>query len=234
MSLIKSTACSLAILSATSVSALASTVDIRVIGTISPVACVPSLSGGGTIDYGTIHPTTMHATDYTVLPEKTTELSITCDAPAKVAIQSSSGRKGSLAGATEYYYGNAVLPVTVFGANDVAGVGLGWNANAPTEKIGGVAFTVEPSSVSVDGNAADVIGGTINGTWYHNPRHHDLFSYRWSRELTFAAPGTLVPMEFTTATATVKAQAYLNKRSELDLSKPVALDGLISLELRYL
>ena len=47
---IKKTSCALAVLAATALSAHAESVDVRVIGTITPAACMPTLTGGGTTD----------------------------------------------------------------------------------------------------------------------------------------------------------------------------------------
>lgn len=226
--------CGLTVLSAVSFSGLvsASTVNIAVRGTISPVACLPVLTGGGIIDYGTIHPTTLHATDFTVLPELSVDLAITCDAPAKVALRSSNQRLGTMAGVTESGNGVAMMPVTVFGAADVGGVGLGLSGE---KKVGGVAFTIDEASVLLDGAAGHVIGKTYGDpVWIDAPRHADLFDKQWTRMVSFADTGDTTPAEFTVATATVKAQAYLNKKSELDLTGPVALNGLVRLELVYL
>ncbi|KFD14546.1 hypothetical protein GSMA_02017 [Serratia marcescens subsp. marcescens ATCC 13880] len=41
-------------------------------------------------------------------------------------------------------------------------------------------------------------------------------------------------MAFTTVAGKLGVQAYITKTSELDLSKPINLDGLTSLELVYL
>jgi len=64
----------------------ADSVEVKVIGTIVPAACTPSIVGGATIDYGTIKSSTLTADNYTLLPVKHLDLAITCDAPAKVAL----------------------------------------------------------------------------------------------------------------------------------------------------
>lgn len=105
-----------AVFSASS-SIAADSVDLKVIGTITPVACTPTLSGGGTVDYGTIKADTLKADDYTVLPMRTLDFSITCDGNAKVAVSAISGRPGTALGADEASNGAATVPagVTLFG-----------------------------------------------------------------------------------------------------------------------
>lgn len=226
--------CGVAALSVISFSGIvnASSVDIAVRGTISPVACTPTITGGGVMDYGTIHPTTLHATDFTKLGELSADIAITCDAPAKVALRTATLRYNSMAGVTESGNNVAEMPVTAFGETGVGGVGLGLSKG---KKIGGVAFKIDQSSVLIDGVAGQVIGKAYGDPlWTSGPRQADLFDKTWTRMLTFAQPGEVVPTDFTVATAVVKAQAYINKKSELDLTGPVGLDGLIRLELVYL
>lgn len=86
--------------SATSAFAVDS-VELKVIGTISPVACTPALSGGGSIDYGDMKASSLAQDDYTVLAEKTLDFTLTCDGNAKVAVKVINGRLDTLAGATE-------------------------------------------------------------------------------------------------------------------------------------
>ncbi|MCH1996717.1 DUF1120 domain-containing protein, partial [Achromobacter xylosoxidans] len=42
--------------------AQAQSIDVRVIGTITPAACIPSLAGGGVVDYGNIAASTLNQT----------------------------------------------------------------------------------------------------------------------------------------------------------------------------
>ncbi|WIE52931.1 DUF1120 domain-containing protein [Pseudomonas sp. GM17] len=53
-----------------SLGAHAASVEVKVIGTIIPNACTPTLAGGGTIDYGTHSSTDLSTNDFTLLPEK--------------------------------------------------------------------------------------------------------------------------------------------------------------------
>ncbi|MEA1063623.1 DUF1120 domain-containing protein [Erwinia sp. HR93] len=73
----------------------ADSVDVKVIGTIVPVACTPSLLGGGTFDYGTIVTSTLSPDSYTTLPEKRLDFSITCEAPTFVGLRVSDAQASS-------------------------------------------------------------------------------------------------------------------------------------------
>ncbi|MFJ2550259.1 DUF1120 domain-containing protein, partial [Pseudomonas sp. NPDC087612] len=224
-------ALSLAALTATSMSA--SAVDLRVIGTITPAACTPTLGGGGTIDYGTIHPTKLSATAYTVLPEMNTSFSITCTAPAKVAIVAKNGRIGSLAGATEGPTGVGSAPgvITLLGVPNIGVAGLGLDG---TDKIGGYALALQPSSILADGVAVDSIQKNADWPTFTASNSGSLFNFAIDRHLSWAATGTLNPIALTNLTGQIRVQAYLNHSTELDLSKPVNLDGLTTIEMIYL
>lgn len=68
-----------ALLAASAGSAVADSdsIDIKVIGQIVPAACKPALSGGATVDYGTIKADTLKADAFTVLESKSLDFSIT-------------------------------------------------------------------------------------------------------------------------------------------------------------
>jgi hypothetical protein len=226
--------CALAVLAATTLPAMAASVDVRVIGAITPAACTPTLSGGGTVDYGVINPTTLSATDYTVLPEKSVDLAIVCTAPAKVAITPVNGRPGTVAGATESAAGGAVTPVPLLSLTGAGVVGLGLSNG---EKIGGYAMKVE--DLTTDGAAADVIRslkGSGDAGWAADGNHYGFFRNVGTVPFTVtaAAPGTLTSKAFTTLNGKLRVQAYLNKTSELSVSSAVNLDGLTTIELVYL
>lgn len=225
------TACTLAVLATSSLTAMAASVDVRVIGTITPAACTPILGGGGAIDYQTIDPATLSATDYTVLPVKSVAISITCEAPAKLAIRALNGRPGTVAGATEGVSGAAKAPAVLFDVDNSAVVGLGLDGD---DKIGGYALRLAAGSL-LDEVAVDNISRTDMGQWT-TVGSPTLYSYSGvERNVTWAtAGGAATPLEFTTFSGVLEAQAYLNKRSELDLTKPITLDGMTTIELVYL
>lgn len=229
------TVCAIAVLAATSLPALAaSSVDVRVIGTITPTACVPTLAGGGTIDYGVIPPTSLATDAYTVLAEKQTTFSIVCEAPAKVAVQFVNQRVGSLATSTnETSTGGQInyQNITLFSGGNIYAAGLGLDG---TSKIGGYGMRMVPGTYTVDGttdvdnifrvNSSGTFAATASGYAFSNEK----------RQISWASKGAILPVAFTTLSGQLAVQAFINKASELDLSKPVVLDGLSTIELVYL
>ncbi|CAI1738307.1 MULTISPECIES: DUF1120 domain-containing protein [Serratia] len=210
-------------------------VDLKVIGTITPVACTPTLSGGGTVDYGTIKADTLKADDYTVLPLKSLDFSITCDGNAKVAVKAFSGRMGTTVGDDESTSGASSIPagITLLGRdstiNTVQAFGLGLNG---TKKIGGYAMRIAVAGAKADGVEVDSIARNFGSVWAKPGTN--IISAKSDRNITWATTGTLTPVAFKTLASSLDVQAFINKASELDITKPIQLDGLATLELIYL
>lgn len=229
---IQKTVCALAVLSATTLPALAESVDVRVVGTITPTACTPVLAGGGTIDYGNIQPSSLAKDTYTVLDEKQLDFAITCDAPAKVAIKATSQRGDSAVSQADGSLSSVSTGNTLFGATGAAAYGLGLDGG---KGIGGYGLRLAAGTMQADGVAVDSIQANGNTTTWAKTTAGSLINSPTSiRYASWAATGTTTPIAFTTLTGKLGVQAYINKASELDLTKPVALDGLTTLELVYL
>lgn len=212
----------------TSMSALAA-FDLAVIGSINPTACTPTLGGGGTIDYGTILSSSLSATAYTALPQKSIAISISCDAPAKVGLIGNSGRPGTTAGVTESAYGQGRSPITLNGISGPAVVGLGLHG---TDMIGGYAQWID--SIVLDGVNSVTMSKTVTGTTWRDATWGNLFDQNYSRVLTFGASPATGPVAFEEMVGRVLVQAYINKADDLDLTTPVVLDGLTVIDLVYL
>jgi len=231
MNTVKKTACALVVLTATTSVVMAESVDVKVIGTITPVACKPTLSGGGIIDYGSINPNALKKDEFTVLSEKQIDFAITCDAPAKVAIAAKSGRGASAVNndgtLTELSTNHAL-----FGIDNVVAAGLGLDGS---KGVGGYGLRLQPDMMQADGKNVDGITSHGSPTSWNKGIYGTLFNaVDNQRYVSWAAMGTLTPIAFTTLSGKLDAQAYINKASELDLTKPVKLDGLATLELVYL
>ncbi|KFK93539.1 MULTISPECIES: DUF1120 domain-containing protein [unclassified Serratia (in: enterobacteria)] len=229
---LQKTVCALAVLATTSLPVLAGSIDVRVIGTIDPAACTPTLSGGGTVDYGTIKPTALTTDAFTVLPEKQLDFAINCDAPAKVAITAHSQRGASAVKTDGTLTEIASIPGIFGSTGSTATVGLGLDG---TKGIGGYAIRLAAGTMTADGVAVDSIISNSNTTSWGSTLFGNLFtSIENKRYSSWAKTGTTTPIAFTTLAGKLGVQAYINKASELDLTKPVVLDGLTTLELVYL
>ncbi|MXP57129.1 DUF1120 domain-containing protein [Pantoea sp. Taur] len=216
----------------------ASNIDLKVIGRIDPGTCTPTLTGGGTVDYGTISPSSLSSTGYTILSLKEIDVGINCTAPTKVMLTTINGRPDtSVAPVPEGASGYAAIKVSdipIFGGTlgDVAVGGLGM---AGTAKIGGYSTRIDPATVKLDGVDVDMLStGNINAVSWAKATVGTLFSNTTARGVSWATKNTLTPLAFTNMSGKLSVQAYLNKKSELPLTQTIKLDGLTTLELVYL
>src|SRR3546814_16778843 len=81
--------------SAFATAAHAESIDVRVIGTITPPSCTPTLTGGGIVDYGKILSSKLSMTAYNRLSTKDVPFSIVCTGPARIAVRATDNRSSS-------------------------------------------------------------------------------------------------------------------------------------------
>ena len=219
------------VVSALSLSAhAADSFNINVTGVISPAACEANITGGETIDYGTIHVSKLSADAVTVLPGKQTAFSITCDAPAKLGFRTVDNRAGSKMTSAERIAMDSGASWTLSNMN-----GLG--SDAKGNHIGGwsadlINFQSDLSTtpfllVTGDGGATWGTTATGNMPLYERPGFPDMV-------YTIGTKVPLAPVAYTTFTGTLAVQAVINPTSTLDLSQPVTLDGSVTVEMVYL
>jgi len=205
-------------------------IDVKVIGQIVPAACTANVSGGATVDYGTMPASTLTADDFTMLPVKTLDLSIACEAPLKIALKAQDMRSESIVTLTGK---NWDMKASTVAAGDKA-LGLG---TAEGKNIGAWAMWMEPASVKADGNTVDALDTTgtptSSSTWTKSAGGATWLATSGAYT-SWGETGTVTPVALTTLTGTLSVQAGINKASELDLSKPVSLDGLATLQVFYL
>ena len=226
-----------AMLAATAGQAMAvgDSVDIKVRGQFVPAACNLTVSGGGTVDYGTIKAETIAKDDFTMLDVKTLDLSIACEAATKLALYSTDARSDSkveLAGKT--------WKVKAKGgafSETLSVLGLG---KAGDKNIGSWAMWMEPDTLKVDTKAVDPISFTgmpaagNPNSWVKPSSGVTWLSQTGDSYKSWATTGTLTPVAFKNLTGTLSVQAGINKGSELDLTKAVHLDGMATLQVFYL
>lgn len=231
------TTCVLALLAITSLPTLAKDIEIKVAGTITPSGCTPMLSGSGAADYGTIKSDSLTLDVYTALDSKFLDLSITCDAPVKLALEAKNGRPNTLAGADEDAISGAALSPTASASGVLstatAVVGLGVSGSA---HIGG--YALKAVAFKTDGIGAQLITREgDSGEWKEytgGKEGNNFYSIGVKRQLSWKNGSIKEPVAFKTATMSLMVQAYINKAAELDLTKSVVLNGLSTIELIYL
>lgn len=210
----------------------ADTVDLKVGGSITPAACIPSISGGGAINYGDVKANILKKDNYYRMGKKELDFTITCSNLTKLALTAVNERIGSLAGATEDPQGGADSPVVGM-PSYTYGLGL-----ANGKKIGG--YSIRLNDITYDGKKAAVLEsyGT-SSTWRRaggtdNDRDQLISTNGKLMRVSWAAQGTDTPIAFRALAGTLEVEAFINKGSELDITSIIKLDGQTTLELTYL
>lgn len=223
------TLCTLAILASIN-QASAETFQLGVTGNITPTACTPAIASNGVVDYGVIKTESLNKDNYTWLDEKEITLDISCNAPAKVALFATNGRKGSTLSDLNEGVTGAAWPAIRGNIPFAAGV-AGFGLDGET-KIGAYAVTVgqvvkDETNAAAIRSSDKISWGTGNANSLYNQEGRVQY-------ITIKEESAVAPVAFTTATFPLKIIGYVNKTSELDISKPIKLDGLTNIEMVYL
>ncbi|KRP62250.1 DUF1120 domain-containing protein [Pseudomonas trivialis] len=185
----------------------ASSVDLTVRGIITPSACEPALSNGGAVDIGKLSAKDLKVDKPTFLPYQTLQLTVTCDAATLMALEPKDNRDGS-----EY-------------ANDASVFGFGMINDS--EKLGGMELTL--LNATADGVASRVISSRNNGTsWTAIP------SFEKGSILSVAASDVNTPTPVRLMTANVRILPIIAPAAGLTLNNEVAIDGSVTLTVKYL
>ncbi|MCK6964514.1 DUF1120 domain-containing protein [Enterobacter bugandensis] len=202
--------------------------NINVTGVISPAACQANITGGETIDYGTIPANTLTADARTLLPAKQTAFTITCDAPAKLGFRTVDNRAASKMTSDEvvtFDWGST------WNTSLMNGLGVDGQGN----NIGG--WAAELTAMSSDTvSAPEGIYSTDDGATWAKRSTPAVMSFLSQGDFVYSVskPGSAVPVAFSTFTGTLAVQAVIAPASTLDLSQPVTLDGSVTVEMVYL
>ena len=202
--------------------------NINVTGVISPAACQANITGGETIDYGTIPANTLNADAITLLTAKQTAFTITCDAPARLGFRTVDNREASkMAPGSGITMDSGVTWVRA----SLNGLGVDGQGN----NIGG--WSAELTDLTSDSVSSPInIYSNDNGlTWVKRESGVPYFTLGPNNLInTISTADTLTPVAFSTLTGKLAVQAVINPASALDLSQPVTLDGSVTVEMVYL
>jgi hypothetical protein len=179
--------------------------DLTVIGTITPNACTPTLSGGGVVDHKTISSKDLNQDNVTNLPNKTLQLSVNCDSAIAFRLKPIDNRIGSDTGSNIF--------------------GLGYiNGN---QKLGSV--DVKIRSPLADGVLVEPLYSRDNGdTWSKDPY---LVPNSLAAFASTGGPNT--PIAIKDLVTDLQVATQIARADSLDLTNDVALDGSITLEVAY-
>ncbi|MHA6163960.1 DUF1120 domain-containing protein [Pseudomonas sichuanensis] len=200
-----------------SLSFASSASEVNVTGTITPSACVPSLSGEGSFHYGKIGSIELHPVHRTQFVSTRQLLSITCSAPTRFALRGIDGRSGS-----------AEWPV------QDRHFGLGMNG---AQKVGTYFVLVKAEGLALDGNTQVVrLRSADNGvSWQRVPTSDSPLPNDGGAGLIgFALAGGVEPSATRLLKAVIEVDMHLAPGESLTLTDEVLIDGAATLEVSYL
>lgn len=204
----------------------AETAVLKITGTVTSTACTPEFSNGGVVNYGVIRMGELSSTGINQLGQKQIDLTINCTAATKVAWNLFDDRLDSNAHLT---VANGVFTGgSQNTANQTYGVGKAGNVN-----IGSYAMFVKVDSVLADGNQADTVYQQAGSTtWAKNT--DGASEGQNNRNITVAAPGSVEPLAFETATFPLVTSLAIQNTNALAITDDTSLDGQLTISLKYL
>ncbi|OPA92766.1 hypothetical protein BFW87_16700 [Pseudomonas fluorescens] len=191
--------------------------ELRLQARFAPAACTPSLSNGGTVDFGKLSVMDLHMDEDTVLPVRPLVLSVACDAPTAFALRLQDNRLGSATG-----------------PGDETTYGLGLDAKG--QKIGRYALIFDPLRATADSFAQLYRTDSPTGKAPWSSSSASPLAIGANRHLGFNANAgsTSGPDPIQQLSATASLEAVLAPLGSLDLGSEVRLDGAATLEINYL
>jgi Protein of unknown function (DUF1120) len=193
-----------------------SSVELSVDGLITPMACTPTLSAAGLVDFGKISQQDLNLTTGTRLPLKSLNLTITCNGAARYALRMRDNRDGTAHVNSEIYYG----------------LGLDGSGN----KVGVYSVKFDPKQTVADAvpylyGTESTTGGVAWRTSNRNPIDIGANSLLGFTDLEGSTAG---PSGIQTLNSTLTLEAVINAKQNLDLSSDIRMDGSATLEVTYL
>lgn len=184
----------------------ASTTNLTVKGTILPRACTPSLTGNGMVDYGKILAKDLNQDAPTPLKDRTLNLSVTCDAATRFALQGIDNRADS-----------STLN-SMFGLGKING----------TQNIG--RYLLVMMSAVADGVDVLPIKSKDGETGWHG----HLFWMPGDFASVADRTDTSQPISVQDLTLELLVDTSIARADRLDLTNEVTIDGSATLEMKYL
>ncbi len=194
----------------------ASSVDLRVTGTITPAACTPALSSGGIVDHGKISFQDLNPQGLTPLPDATLILEVSCDAAALMAVKATDNRLGS------------AVPVYPSQPVELSHFGLGLTSDG--NKIG--RYALKTDNVSADGVARGVIESVTGETWLE--AWTTVWQPGWMRTVNDGQGGAPLPVPLQNLKADLIVSTWIANRATLPSAEEIQIDGSATLDIVYL
>lgn len=215
-------------MSATSAIAANPTAVLKVKGTLTNAACTPTLDNGGVVDYGTINLGELSATAVNQLGQKNINLTINCTAATKLSWNLIDERSSSNAKLT--VENASALGNSLDDDRMTYGVGKAGNVN-----IGSYGMFVKVDGVTADGQGVTAISTDYYDSGVKWAKSADGITTGSFRDFSVAAFGSSsTPVAFKTATFPLVTSLAIQNTSTLAITDDTAMDGELTISLRYL
>ena len=192
--------------------------ELIVRGTIKPVACNLSMTGGGISNYGDIPSGQLQQAAFNPLAERTTPLTVNCgNTPARFGLKFVDLQAGSKV--------PGILNALGAGYTEAHNYGLG---TASGRKTGGFAVTLKDLRASTTPLYPIMRSGV--GAWQSS----DGKVAQSPTQYSWRSSTAIVPAAVSQLAGTIAVRAVINRGQDLDLSRDITLDGRATLELSYI
>jgi hypothetical protein len=202
--------------------AFAQSTELVVTGKIVPTACVPAFAGGGTVDLGGISSTTLSPTAQTELMPHEISLTITCDAPAAVAIRVIDNRSATT---------NDDVMIDGMGRANSRMLGIG---SKEGKNIGG--YALRRGVPLMDGVPATLLNKHYTSAWFAEIRSLvAIYNAGGNYTYSWGASEASGPGMGTVHTFPMSVVPVITRTSDLPaLTSEIPLDGSATFEVVYL
>lgn len=211
-----------------------STALLKVQGVLTNDACTPTLSGGGTVDFGTTYVDTLSSTATNQLGNKDITLSIQCSSPTKVSwsIEDNVGEPAdNVAIINPGFIGDYTVNATTTAAK------FGTGKTAEGVSIGAYSVALDTSNTTADTTAARVINSSIDSIFwgvFTAGKSTDFITHSNEQYSVAPSSGSANPLAFTNAVFPMRVALAVEKTSTLAITDDTPISGQATITLHYL
>ncbi|HAK7693641.1 TPA: DUF1120 domain-containing protein [Salmonella enterica] len=214
----------------TSAQAVESTAVLKLTGVLTNGACIPELSDGGVVDFGTKAVSDLLPTQTNQLGYKDITLTIQCLAPAKVGWTAADNHADSVTSLT-------IDNATFRGQNNrIPNYQLGLGTTAGGINIGAYGLSMDLNNATADGiQTKMVVANSSNpGDWATAGNEFVALTNSFPFITTYSVGDENGPTAFTTATFPIRVAAAIQGTDTLAITDNTTLDGQATFTLVYL
>ncbi|MBH0762593.1 MULTISPECIES: DUF1120 domain-containing protein [Salmonella] len=214
----------------TSAQAVESTAVLKLTGVLTNGACIPELSDGGVVDFGTKAVSDLLPTETNQLGYKDITLTIQCLAPAKVGWTATDNHPDSVTSLTiddaTFRHQNNRIPNYQLGLGKTAG---GIN-------IGSYGLSMDLNNATADGIQTKMVASSSNNPdyWAIAGNEFVAITNTFPTVTTYSVGDENGPAAFTTATFPIRVAAAIQGTDTLAITDNTTLDGQATFTLVYL